>query len=87
VVPANALNGAAVGDLVLAEIVPGRRLGLARAEVRERIGRPDDPSTISLMTAVGAGLPLSFPPDALAQAAAATPVELGRRRTCAGSTS
>ncbi|HEX8375384.1 MAG TPA: ribonuclease R, partial [Geminicoccaceae bacterium] len=83
--PPSALNGADVGDLVLAEIVPGRRLGLARAEVRERIGRPDDPSTISLMTAVASGLPLSFPPEALEQAAAATPVEeLGRREDLRG---
>ena len=77
--PADALAGADRGDLVLADIVPSRRLGLASAKVKQRLGRPDDPSSLSLMTAVAAGLPLAFPDDALAQAAKAKPVRLGKR--------
>lgn len=73
------LGGAEVGDLVLAAITPNRRLGLARAAVQERIGRPDDPKALSLMTALAAGLPMAFPPEALERAAAARPVSLGRR--------
>ncbi|MEK0082689.1 ribonuclease R [Benzoatithermus flavus] len=78
-VAASELGGADVGDLVVAEIVPSRRLGLARARVKERIGRPDDPRVLSLMTAVAMGLPMTFPPEAAALAAAARPVALGRR--------
>ncbi|MFO1075069.1 MAG: ribonuclease R [Geminicoccaceae bacterium] len=76
--------GAEPGDLVMAEIVPGRRLGLARAKVTERLGRPDDPRALSLMTAVALGLPLTFPPEALALADAARPVALGRREDLRG---
>ena len=79
ILPADALAGADRGDLVLADIVPSRRLGLASAKVKQRLGRPDDPSSLSLMTAVAAGLPLAFPDDALAQAAKAKPVRLGKR--------
>ena len=55
------LGGAEPGDLVVARISANRRLGLARAVVKERIGRPDDPATLTLMTAVALGLPLAFP--------------------------
>ena len=76
---ADDLGGAAVGDLVVAEIVPSRRLGPARVKVTERVGRPDDPSVLTLMTAVALGLPMVFPPEALALADAARPVALGKR--------
>ncbi|HEX6015038.1 MAG TPA: RNB domain-containing ribonuclease, partial [Geminicoccaceae bacterium] len=78
-VAADDLGGAAVGDLVVAEVVPSRRLGLARARVKERVGRPDDPSALTLMTAAALGLPMTFPPEALELAAAARPVRLGKR--------
>jgi ribonuclease R len=65
---------AEVGDLVRAEVVPGRRLALPRARVVERIGRPDDPRALSLMVAVQAELPSAFAPEALALAARARPV-------------
>jgi ribonuclease R len=73
------LAGATVGDLVVAEIVPSRRLGPARVKVKERVGRPDDPKALSLMTAAALGLPMVFPAEALDLAAAAEPVPLGRR--------
>ena len=55
------LGGAEPGDLVVARISANRRLGLARAVVKERIGSPDDPATMTLMAAVALGLPLTFP--------------------------
>jgi ribonuclease R len=84
VVMAGDLGGADLGDLVVAEIVPSRRLGLPRAKVKERVGRPDDPHVLSLMTAVSLGLPMTFPPEALALAADARPVPLGRREDLRG---
>ena len=73
------LGGAEPGDLVVARINANRRLGLARATVKERIGRPDDPATLTLMTAVALGLPLTFPDEAVALAGRARPVSLGAR--------
>ena len=73
------LAGAEPGDLVVASINPDRRLGLARAVVKERVGRPDEPAALTLMTAVALGLPLTFPPEALALADKARPVTLGKR--------
>ena len=32
--------------------------------VKERVGRPDEPAALTLMTAVALGLPLTFPPEA-----------------------
>ena len=73
------LAGAQPGDLVVASINPDRRLGLARAVVKERVGRPDEPAALTLMTAVALGLPLTFPPEAVALADQARPVPLGKR--------
>jgi ribonuclease R len=71
--------GAGSGELVVAERLPGDALGRARAQVIERLGRPDEPGAISLFAAQTFGLPIAFPPEAEAGAAAAQPVELGRR--------
>ena len=73
------LGGAEPGDLVVARINANRRLGLARATVKERIGRPDDPATLTLMTAVALGLPLTFPDEAVVLAGRARSVSLGAR--------
>lgn len=78
------LGGADRGDLVLAEVIASRRLGPARARVKERLGRPDDPASLTLTAAVGAGLPMSFPAEALAQAEAALPAGLGAREDLRG---
>jgi ribonuclease R len=78
IAPNDALE-TAPGDLVRAEVLTIRRGGLPRARVLERIGRPDDPHVISLMVAVQTELPMDFPADALAAAAAARPVALGER--------
>jgi ribonuclease R len=68
-----------IGDLVRAEVIPGRRLALPRARVVERIGRPDDPRALSLLVAIQAELPIAFAPEALALAKEARPVGLGDR--------
>jgi ribonuclease R len=67
------------GELVVAERIPGAALGLGRAKVVERLGRPDEPGAISLFAAQAFGLPLAFPPEAEAEAAAAQPAALARR--------
>jgi ribonuclease R len=71
--------GAAPGNLVVAERIAGAALGLGRAKVIERLGRPDEPGAISLFAAQTFALPIAFPPEAEVQAAAAQPVELGGR--------
>ena len=78
------LAGAEAGDLVVAAIDPDRRLGTGRAKVTERVGRPDEPAALTLMTAVSLGLPLTFPPEALALADRARPVPLGTREDLRG---
>ena len=72
--------GAQPGELVLADVRSGRpRLGLREARVIERLGDAGSPGTLSLIAIHEHDLPLRFPPEALTEAAAAGPVELGRR--------
>jgi ribonuclease R len=77
-------GGAAPGELVLAEILPARRqrdsLGLRSARVLERLGRGDDPRSLSLITLHEHGLISEFPQKAIAEAEAATAAPLGRRQ-------
>lgn len=84
VLPADERAGAEPGDLVLATVAPGRRLGLAKVRVKERLGRPEDPKALSLLSALALGLPMTFPPEALALAEAARPVPLGKREDLRG---
>jgi ribonuclease R len=72
-------GGARPGELVVAERVEGRPLGAPAARVVERLGTADDPAALSLLTAHEFDLPLAFPPEAEALAAAATAAPLGRR--------
>jgi ribonuclease R len=71
--------GAGPGELVVVERIAGAVLGLGRAKVIERLGRPDEPGAISLFAAQTFGLPLVFPPEVEAQAAGAQPVTLAGR--------
>jgi ribonuclease R len=70
---------AADGDLVAAELIPGRRHGLARARVVERIGDVSDPHAISLIVIHAAGIPTVFPDGALKQAETARPAPVDDR--------
>lgn len=72
-------NGAKSGDLVRAEIIPGKRLGLRRAKILERLANLDSPRAASLIAIHDHGLATEFPPDALDQARAAGAAPLGKR--------
>jgi ribonuclease R len=67
------------GELVLAAPLPLARLGLPHVQIVERLGRLDDPRSISLVAIHTHGIPTEFAEAALAEAAAARPVALGRR--------
>ncbi len=70
------------GDLVLAELVPGRknnRLGLKDVKVVERLGSFEDPNAISLIALHEHSIPNQFPKAAIEEAEAAGPApESGR---------
>ncbi|MBT6442461.1 MAG: RNB domain-containing ribonuclease, partial [Alphaproteobacteria bacterium] len=72
-------KGAKAGEIVVAETVAGRHLGLPEARIVERIGKSDEPASISLLAIHSHGIPTTFPEDALAEAAAATAPNLGKR--------
>ena len=72
-------NGARDGELVEAENVGGRTRGLGRARIIARIGDPSAPKAISLIAIHEHGIPDHFPEEVEAEAAAAQPVELGKR--------
>ncbi len=72
--------GAEPGELVLAEVRPGRpRLGLREVRVTERLGALGDTRNLSLIAIHEHRLPVDFSPEALAEAAAAGPAGLGKR--------
>lgn len=77
--PSEATLGAEPGDLVWAEVQPGRPLGLKSARVVERLGPTMGPKSISLITIHDHDIPHTFSADALAQASAAGPAPLGGR--------
>jgi len=83
--PPEATMGAEPGELVWAEVQPGRPLGLKSARVVERLGPTMGPRSISLITIHDHDIPHTFPPEALEQATAARAAPLGGRvdlRTC-----
>jgi len=71
--------GALDGEIVLAEAMPGRRMGQPQAKVLERIGHQDEPRAFSLIAIATHGIPTAFQPAALKIAEEAKPVELGSR--------
>ena len=66
--------GARDGELVEAEAVGNRRLGLPQAEVVARLGDPSGPRAVSLIAIHQHGIPDQFPDAVMAEAEAATPV-------------
>ena len=73
-------QGAREGELVEAEqLGPARAVGLPRARIVARLGDPSAPRSVSLIAIHEHGIPDEFPEAALAEAAAARPVALGRR--------
>jgi ribonuclease R len=83
IAPADARD-AVDGEIVLAEILPARRLGLPQARVVERIGDSADPRSFSLIAIHSHGIPTVFPDEAVALAMAAKPVTLGTRTDLRG---
>jgi ribonuclease R len=73
-IPRPDAGGAQPGELVLAEPQPGRAYGLTPARIVERLGSTDNPRAISLIAVHTHDIPTAFPPAAIAQAEAATPV-------------
>jgi ribonuclease R len=73
------IGNARSGDLVIVEAEPARRLGRPRARVVERIGRADEPASISLISVAEHQIPFQFSPAALTQAKEAGPATLGKR--------
>jgi ribonuclease R len=69
------------GDLVLAQVggAAERRYGPKRGTVLEVVGREDDPRAASLIAIHAHGIPMGFPPEAEAEAAAAEPPTLAGR--------
>jgi len=79
-VPLGQENGAQDDEIVLAEpLAQLHRLGLKPARVIERLGPMGDARAISLIAIHTHDIPTEFTPDALAEAAKARPVRLGRR--------
>jgi ribonuclease R len=71
-VPANEVNGARPGDIVLAEPLPsGHGLGARPARIIERIGRMGEARAVSLICIHAHGIPDVFPAEAVEQAEAA----------------
>ncbi|MFA5121273.1 ribonuclease R [Zavarzinia sp.] len=73
------LKGAVDGELVSAETLPGRRIGLPKVRVRERLGDLSSPKSVSLIAIHTHGIPVAFPPEAVQEAKKAKPVTLGKR--------
>lgn len=61
------------GELVLAEVLPGRPMGLRHARIVERLGSMASPRAISLVAIHTHDIPTEFTPEALEQASAAGP--------------
>ena len=59
------------GELVRAEVLPARRLGLRRARIVERLGRGDGPRAVSLIAIHDHGIADAFADDVIAEAEAA----------------
>jgi ribonuclease R len=67
------------GEIVLAEVLPARRLGLPQARIVERVGDSADPRAFSLIAIHAHGIPTAFRPEAAKLAGKAKPVSLGNR--------
>ena len=67
------------GDVVAANVLPGKVFGLPRAKVTERIGRVSDMESLSLISAHRKGIPLRFSDTVLEEARAVAKRGHGRR--------
>ena len=72
-------NGARDGELVEAEQVGPKRLGLPQARITTRLGDPTGPRAFSLIAIHQHGIPDQFPDAVIAEADRAGPAPLGTR--------
>ena len=80
-VAAGAVGGAKDGELVEAEQAgPKGRMGLPKARIVARLGDPTEPRAVSLIAIHQHGIPDHFPDDVIAEADAAKPAGLGKRK-------
>ncbi|MEM1140004.1 MAG: ribonuclease R, partial [Pseudomonadota bacterium] len=68
--------GAKAGELVVCQLKSGRYAGPRPVKIVERLGRTDEPKSISLIAIHEHGLPFDFPDAVIAEAKAAKPVTL-----------
>jgi ribonuclease R len=78
-IDARSIHGVKSGEIVVAEVEPGRPMGTPRARIVERLGRTGEARSVSLIAIAAHGIPTDFPPGALTQAAEAGPASLGTR--------
>ena len=83
-VPRGQEGGAQSGEIVLAEPLPHHRLGLKPARVIERLGVMGDARSVSLIAIHTHGIPVEFPPEALAEADRARAPRATRREDLRG---
>jgi ribonuclease R len=79
VVAAGNVGGAQPGELVLAQVLPGRRMGLPAARVIERLGDMSNPKAASLIAIHSHDIPVEFSAAAMTQAQRARPAPLAQR--------
>ncbi|GAC1342249.1 MAG: ribonuclease R [Acetobacteraceae bacterium] len=83
-VPPGEEDGAEAGEIVLATPLPHAGLGLKPARVVERLGRVGDARSVSLICIHTLEIPTEFSEEALAAAARARGVPLGKREDLRG---
>lgn len=83
-IPPGEDGGAETDEIVVAEPLPGGTHGLKPARIIERLGRIGDASAVSLICIHAHGIPQEFPEEALAAAARARGVPLGKREDLRG---
>lgn len=71
--------GARDGELVEAEAIGNRRMGLPQARITERLGDPSGPRAVSLIAIHQHGIPDQFPDAAISEADNPRPVTLDNR--------
>jgi ribonuclease R len=72
-------NDARDGELVEAEQVGGKRLGLPQARITARLGDPNGPRAVSLIAIHQHGIPDQFPDQVITEADRAEPAPLDKR--------
>jgi ribonuclease R len=78
-VPAGETMGALAEEIVRAEPLPSRALGLKQARITERLGSITDARSVSLIAIATHGIPIEFPEAAVTEAEKAKPTPLGKR--------